>query len=105
MYGEELNEDDYDYVISLEKDGDKAVLIAQFNDNTFNNERIDIEVTMPLSLVLLVDDRSGDITIESVSNGLTLNDRSGDINGAGDFRLKNDGSGDVNLRNIKRDLK
>jgi hypothetical protein len=32
VYGEELNEDDY--VLSLQKDGDKAVLIAQFNDNT-----------------------------------------------------------------------
>ena len=104
VYGEELNEDDY--VISLEKDGDKAVLIAQFNDNTYNNERIDIEVTMPPSLALLVDDRSGDITIESVSNGLTLNDRSGDIelnNIAGLIRIE-DRSGDIEGKNLRGDV-
>lgn len=95
VYGDELN--DEDYVLSLEKEGDKAVLIAQFIDHTYNNERIDLEITMPPSLALLVNDRSGDISIESVSNGLTLNDRSGDIelhNIAGLMRIE-DRSGDV----------
>jgi hypothetical protein len=34
------NVSDDDYVLSLEKKGDKALLIAQFNDNTYNSERI-----------------------------------------------------------------
>jgi hypothetical protein len=95
VYGDELS--DEDYVLSLEKEGDKALLIAQFNNNTYNNERIDLEITMPSSLALIVNDRSGDIIIESVSNGLTLNDRSGDIelhNIAGLVRI-DDRSGDV----------
>ena len=104
VFGEELSVDDY--VLSLEKEGDKAVLIAQFKDHTYNNERIDLEVTMSPSLALFVDDRSGDISIESVSNGLTLNDRSGDIelkNITGSVIIE-DRSGDVVGKNIRGDV-
>jgi hypothetical protein len=104
VYGEELNDDDY--VLSLERDGNKAVLIAHFNDNTYNNERIDVEVNMPPSLALLVDDRSGDLTIESVNNGLTLNDRSGDIelnNIAGLIKIE-DRSGDLFGKSLRGDV-
>jgi hypothetical protein len=104
VYGEELSEDDY--ILSLEKKGDKAVLIAQFLGNNNNNERIDLEVIMPPSLALLVDDRSGDITIESVSNGLTLNDRSGDIelsNIAGQITI-DDRSGDLVGKDLRGDV-
>jgi len=104
VYGEELNDDDY--ALSLERDGDKAILIAHFNDNTYNNERIDVEVNMPSSLALLVDDRSGDLSIESVDNGLTLNDRSGDIelnNIAGFIKIE-DRSGDLVGKNLRGDV-
>jgi hypothetical protein len=104
VFGEKLSDDDY--VLSLEKAGDKALLIAQFNDNTYNNERIDLEISMPSSLALLVDDSSGDISIESVSNGLTLNDRSGDIelsNIAGLVRIE-DRSGDVVGKDLRGDV-
>ncbi len=100
VFGEKLNEDEY--VLSLQKDGDKARLIAQFNDNIYNNQRIDLEISMPPTLALLVDDRSGDILIESISNGLTLNDRSGgiDLKGVvGDVNI-NDSSGDIHAKNI-----
>lgn len=104
VFGEELNDDDY--TLSLKREGNKAVLIAQFNDNTHNNERIDVEVIMPPSLALLVDDRSGDLTIESVDNGLTLNDRSGDIelnDIAGLIKIE-DRSGDVEGKNLRGDV-
>ena len=104
VFGEESSVDDY--VLSLEKEGDKAVLIAQFRNNSHNNERIDLEVTMSPSLALLVHDRSGDISIESVSNGLTLNDRSGDVVGKnfqGDVII-NDRSGEIQLKDVFGDL-
>ena len=104
VFGEKLSDDDY--VLTLEKENGKAVLIAQFNDNTYNSEKIDLEVTMPSSLALLVDDRSGDISIESVSNGLTLNDRSGDIdlrNIAGLVKIE-DRSGDVAGEDLRGDV-
>jgi hypothetical protein len=100
------NLSDNDYVLSLDKKGDKALLIAQFNNNTYNSERIDIEVSMPSSLALLVDDKSGDISIESVSNGLRLNDRSGDIelsNIAGLVRIE-DRSGDIIGGDLRGDV-
>jgi hypothetical protein len=104
VFGEELNDDDY--VLVLEQEGDKGLLIAQFNANTYNNERIDIEVTLPPSLALLVDDRSGDVIIEAVDNGLTLNDRSGDIelnDIAGLIRIE-DRSGDIEGKNLAGDV-
>jgi hypothetical protein len=104
VLGEKLNDDDY--VLTLKKEGDKALLIAQFNNNTYNSERIDLEVSMPSSLALVVDDKSGDISIESVSNGLTLNDRSGDIelsNIAGLMRIE-DRSGDVTGEDLRGDV-
>ena len=48
VFGEKLNVDKY--VLSLQKDGDKARLIAQFNDNIYNNQRIDLEISMPPTL-------------------------------------------------------
>ena len=104
VFGEELSDDDY--ILSLEKEGDKALLIAKFNDNTYNNERIDLEVIMPPSLALLVDDRSGDVVITAVSNGLTLNDRSGDIelsNIEGQIRIE-DRSGDLVGKDLRGDV-
>lgn len=104
VFGKELNDDDY--VLSFEKEGDKAVLIAQFKDNTYSSAKIDLEVTMPSSLALLVDDKSGDISIESVSNGLTLNDRSGDIklsNIAGLVKIV-DRSGDIVGEGLRGDV-
>ena len=104
VYGEDLNEDEY--TLSLEKVDDKAVLVAHFKNNTYNNERIDLEVSLPSSMALIVDDRSGDVLIQSVSNGLTLNDRSGDIelkNIAGLVKIE-DRSGDVIGQDIRGDM-
>jgi hypothetical protein len=104
VYGHEYSDDNY--VLSLEKEGEKAVLIAQFNDHTYNNERIDLEITMSPSLALFVNDRSGDITIESVSNGLILHDRSGDIklkNIAGLVKIE-DRSGDLEGKDLRGDV-
>jgi DUF4097 and DUF4098 domain-containing protein YvlB len=104
VFGEELSDDDY--ILSLKKEGDKAVLIARFNDKTYNSEKIDLEVSMPSSLALSVDDKSGDISIESVSNGLILNDCSGDVelsNIAGLVRIE-DRSGDVVGEDLRGDV-
>jgi hypothetical protein len=122
VFAKELTNDDY--TLSLKKEGDQAILIARFNDNNYNNQRIDLEITMPASLALLVDDRTGDISINSVSNGLTLNDRSGDIelkNIVGLVQIEdrsgdlvgedlrgdvtiNDRSGEIRLRDVNGDV-
>lgn len=105
IYGEEVNAEDYQ--LSLEKKGDKGVLIAMFMGNTYNNERIDVKVRMPKNLALLVDDRSGDVVIESIDAGLTLRDRSGDIhlaNIAGGL-IVDDRSGDIVAEAVAGDSK
>ena len=55
---------------------------------------------------LTLNDRSGDIELNNIAGLIRIKDRSGDINinGAADFKLESDGSGDVDLRNIKRGL-
>jgi hypothetical protein len=55
---EKLNDD---YVLSLRKEADKVRLIAQFNDNMYNNTEIDLGICMPSTLALLKSDRSGGI--------------------------------------------
>ena len=122
VFGDELNAEDY--VLSLEKVDNKAMLMAHFKGNTHNNERIDLEISMPYSLSLSVDDRSGDILIESIGNGLTLKDRSGDIEMnsiTGPIKIEDrsgdvigedlngnvvifDRSGDIQLKDITGDL-
>jgi hypothetical protein len=104
VYGEEL--DDTEYQLTLERDGDQAVLIARFTDNSYNNERIDLEILMPNSLTLTVDDRSGDVLIEGAHNGLILNDRSGDIelsDIAGEISIV-DRSGDLVAKDLRGDV-
>lgn len=101
VYGKGIDENDY--ALSLSKEGDQAVLIAQFKGSNHNNVRIDLEVTMPASLRLVVNDRSGDVSIESVSNGLTLSDRSGDIqlsDIAGPVKIE-DRSGDLIAKDVR----
>ena len=56
-------------------------MIIQFNNNTYNNERIDLEITMPPSLALLVDDRSADIELSNIAGLVRIEDRSGDVEG------------------------
>jgi DUF4097 and DUF4098 domain-containing protein YvlB len=122
VFGEELSDDDY--ILSLEKQDDTAVLIAQFKNDSYNNARIDLEITMPPSLALLVDDRSGHIIIESLKNGVVINDRSGDIelshitglvkieDRSGDLLAKdlqgdvfiNDRSGEIQLKDVAGDV-
>ena len=77
VYGKRIDEDDY--TLSLSEKGKRAVLEAFFNGESRNGERIDLVVYMPSSLHLMLDDRSGDIWVNSLHAGLEINDRSGDI--------------------------
>jgi DUF4097 and DUF4098 domain-containing protein YvlB len=80
-------------------------LIAQFNDNKYNNAVINLWIRMPSTLALLIDDRCGGILIEAISNGLTLNDRSGDIDLShivGLVRIE-DRFGDVVIEDLRGD--
>ena len=123
VFGKELDEDEYQ--LSLEQKGGRAVLYAHVTQENYNNERIDLKISLPASLKLEVKDRSGDIQIESMQGGVLIDDGSGDIdlsniNGGleiddrsgdisvitmvGDITI-NDSSGDINLITVEGDTK
>lgn len=92
-----------EYQLTLTQKGNKAILMAEFAGYTSNNARIDLKVLMPQSLALNVEDRSGDILIESVSAGVAIEDRSGSIelsNIAGGLHIE-DRSGDIKAKNLQ----
>jgi hypothetical protein len=77
VYGEDLEADDYSLYLE-NKDG-VAVLYAHITRDSYQNERIDLHLTLPTKLALEVNDRSGDLEIENMIAGVSINDRSGDI--------------------------
>ncbi|MFC3032645.1 DUF4097 family beta strand repeat-containing protein [Pseudoalteromonas fenneropenaei] len=116
------------YLITLERDGDKAQLIAKargkepagFAWYSGNSPRIDLVVRVPQGFTLDLDDDSGDIAISGLQGDITIEDDSGDIvlsggakvtihddsgdilvsNATGDVSIE-DGSGDMLVKNIK----
>ncbi len=89
--------------LGLERDGDRAVLIADFDGGMgFGNKsgRIKLEVTVPEGMALDVDDGSGSITIRRTMSSVRIDDGSGSIEIAdvGDVEL-DDGSGSISVAN------
>ncbi|MCF7804701.1 MAG: DUF4097 family beta strand repeat-containing protein [Candidatus Marinimicrobia bacterium] len=98
-------------VLTLEKHSDRIELISKY-DNSISGSIFgssaytDLEVRMPESLSLKVDDGSGDITISGPKNGVQIDDGSGDVNiSSVDGKIKiDDGSGDINVKDVVGDL-
>jgi len=99
------------YKLSLDRRGDRAILIADANTDKYSNwfdasPKIDITIHLPARLALDIEDGSGDLWIENVLNGVELTDGSGDIIGkniAGGVEL-NDGSGSIELSDINGEI-
>ena len=112
-----------DMILTLEKDSDKAVLKADFEQGMWrwgDSPSIELEVRMPEGLHLLVDDGSGSIDVSNVRGDITLDDGSGSIEmkdvggnikiddgsgsisvaGAGGDVSINDGSGSIKVRGV-----
>jgi hypothetical protein len=100
--------------LTLEKSGDRAVLIAAIQsghwlETLFGNghdARIDLEVRLPRGLAVDIDDGSGDLAIRGCDNGLRLEDGSGDAQLAdikGRVKIE-DGSGDLHLIDLAGDV-
>ncbi|MCG9731460.1 DUF4097 domain-containing protein [Shewanella sp. Isolate13] len=88
--------------LSLKQNGAKATLIAEF-DSSINFQRspyIDLTIQVPSSMMLDIDDGSGDIEIKGLSANITLDDGSGDvwIKGGNELNIQ-DGSGSVEVSN------
>ncbi|GEC92981.1 DUF4097 family beta strand repeat-containing protein [Brevibacillus brevis] len=88
-----------DIIITLEKDGNTAILRSETNtDIGFNYVDMTLTVTVPAQLLIALTDGSGDIDMTDLTGKLTIEDDSGDI------RLTNTG-GEVEIRDQSGDIR
>ncbi|WP_448211536.1 hypothetical protein [Colwellia sp. MEBiC06753] len=101
---------DKDYILELYRSGNTAYLVAKHNSHSGfwqgSSPSINLTITMPASLMLDIDDGSGDIEIFNINNRLNLKDGSGsthieNINGKVTI---DDGSGGLVVKNIQGDV-
>jgi hypothetical protein len=92
--------------LSLKAVDGRAVLVAKFNDRGFSlvgrDARVDLEVNVPRTLALEIDDGSGGMKIENIAAPVRVDDGSGEIvlkMIEGDVRI-DDGSGDIRIEGI-----
>ena len=98
-----------DLQLKLEKQGDKAIVKAYFDDkiwHTGDSPRVHLTVRMPQNLDLVIEDGSGSLSVSDVSGAIDIDDGSGAIrlaNVGGRVRV-NDGSGSIYARDIGGDM-
>lgn len=102
------NREDSELILTLEKQGDTAKLVADFDRGFSYGDApyIDLVVKVPASFALTLDDGSGDTTIQGLQGALRIDDGSGDLtvdNGAS--LVLEDGSGDIRVSNIQGDVR
>ena len=95
--------------LSLEKHGDRAVLISRIESRHFffffsnnGNSRVDLTVEIPAEMNIEIDDGSGDIELKNIKGEIDLNDGSGSIDIAdvnGELKI-HDGSGELSIHNV-----
>jgi DUF4097 and DUF4098 domain-containing protein YvlB len=99
--------------ISLEKRGNKAVLKSIIDNKGISSifgtksARIDLDVRIPKSLALDIEDGSGTISILDIDNNIELDDGSGSIEiekVKGNVRIE-DGSGNIKMITITGNVK
>ncbi len=98
-----------DLVLTLERDGDKAVLIGYFDSSLWgwdDNRSVRLEVEVPESVGLDIEDSAGSIEIRDVLGEITVEDGSGSLqmtNIGGDVRVI-DGSGSITVETVGGDI-
>jgi DUF4097 and DUF4098 domain-containing protein YvlB len=97
-----------DMNLALERNSDRARLTATFDDKFWggsDEHSIDLEVRMPASMKLKVDDGAGPIDIREVSADIRIDDGSGPIliRNIGNLRI-DDGSGSINVHAAAGDV-
>lgn len=91
---------------SLERRGTKAYLIGSYQSgiNMWNGRSpsVDLTISMPENISVVIDDGSGDILLNQIKSDVTIDDGSGSINVKnvkGDLAIE-DGSGSIDINNI-----
>jgi len=99
-----------DFTLTLQENGNRAELVAKAsNSNNFQinsaGPKINLTVTVPNNLDLIVDDGSGHIEIKDMKGNIDIDDGSGSINihGGNDIIIE-DGSGSITVNDTRGDL-
>jgi hypothetical protein len=102
--------EDREFELSLEKHGQIAELYAHHGPTVGfwvgSSPSIDLVVTVPSSLMLDIEDGSGDISIEQVDNAIFIDDGSGAIEVSditGNITIE-DNSGDLMVENVQGNI-
>ncbi|RZQ53563.1 hypothetical protein C1E23_07895 [Pseudoalteromonas phenolica] len=99
-----------DFTLTLKEKGSRAELIARAsNSNNWQvnspGPKINLTITVPTNLNLIVDDGSGNIEIKQVSGNIDIDDGSGSITiEGGNNIIIEDGSGSMTVNNTQGDL-
>lgn len=126
IYTSSDNKDNYE--LALSDSGKTAFLVAKTNSSMGmwigSSPYIDVVITVPNSMMLVVEDGSGELYIRDINGEVDINDGSGDLtvsnigshlkisDGSGELKVSNvtgnvvivDGSGEMELINIAGDL-
>lgn len=94
-------------VLTLERKGDGAVLVSKFKNKLFSGSRaINLTVNIPKNIHLVVDDGSGELSIQDITGDIYVDDGSGEIeieNIQGNIKI-DDGSGSVSVNDVEGDV-
>jgi hypothetical protein len=97
-----------DLELSLERDGDRAILQADFEGSWLSGHdgSIQLEVTVPEAISLKINDGSGSITAQDVNGDIALDDGSGsiDLTRVGGRLTIDDGSGSIAAQQVGGDV-
>lgn len=98
-----------DLTLSLEKDSDTAKLKAYFDNGAWSfgdSPSIAVEVRVPESLHLVVDDGSGSVEVSNVHGDISMDDGSGslEMSDVGGNVGIDDGSGSITVSGVGGDL-
>lgn len=112
------------YTLTLELDEDGVPRLISHTGSGTSRDRIDLDIRVPASITLIVNDGSGSMQITDLAGPLTVEDGSGSIriedigadvtidDGSGSLRVENtggqlrieDGSGSIAVRNTDGDV-
>jgi len=105
----EIVADSNDYQLSLDKSGDRALLVCTVKPRTSlsaTQQRINLNVKVPGRLRLDIKDESGDIGVQNAGANVKIDDGSGAIvvkGTVGDLDIR-DGSGDIDVSDVNGKL-
>jgi DUF4097 and DUF4098 domain-containing protein YvlB len=87
--------------LSLEKAGNRARLVSEFEDGVFgkgSSARIDLKISVPAGIAIEIDDGSGSIDLIDTAADVSIDDGSGsiDVQGVANVSI-DDGSGSIDV--------